>query len=206
MNEIFKDIKDFEGLYQVSNLGNVKSLPKGDGNGKRERILKPSIDTRKNTQYARVTLSKQGKTRRFLVHRLVAETFVDNSEDKPYINHIDNNGLNNSTKNLEWCTHTENMVHSSNQGRQDIVRSKGGKASAKLAYQKAVRKWTTYVGTTIGDLTVIGFKYDNELKIPKFKLVCKCTCGNKTENTYSNIMKSMKMCKECSYKYRKIKI
>jgi len=206
MNEIFKDIKGYEGLYQVSNKGNVKSLPKGDGNGNRERLLKPEIDTRKNTQYCRVTLSKQGKVKRFLVHRLVAEAFLSNDDNKPYINHIDNNGLNNNITNLEWCTQTENMIHSSKQGRQDEVRSKGGKAMAKIAYAKAAEKWKNFIGTSIGDLLVIDYRYDIELKNPKFKLVCKCSCGNITENTYSNIMKSTKMCKECSYKQRKIKI
>lgn len=206
MDEIFIDIKDYEGLYQISNLGRVKSLPKSDGNGNRERILVPEKDMRKNTQYERVTLSKEGKTKRFLVHRLVATTFIPNVENKPYINHIDNNGLNNSVDNLEWCTHTENMIHSSNQGRQDEVRRKGGQATALLMYEKAVAHWSAYIGTQIGNLLVTDIKYDTTFKTPKFKLVCKCTCGNVTENTYHNIMKSMRMCKECSYKYRKMMI
>ena len=206
MDEIFIDIKDYEGLYQISNQGNVKSLPKSDGNGNRERILVPEKDTRKNTQYARVTLSKEGKTKRFLIHRLVATAFIPNLENKPYINHIDNNGLNNCVNNLEWCTHTENIIHSASQGRQDEVRSKGGQATAVLMYEKAVAHWTTYIGMQLGDLLVTDINYDTTCKTPKFKLVCKCSCGNTTENTYYNIMKSMRMCKECSYKYRKMKI
>ena len=206
MNEIFKDIKGYEGSYQISNLGNVKSLAKSDGNGNRDRILNFDKDTRKNTQYSRVTLSKNGKTKRFQVHRLVAETFIPNPENKPFVNHIDNNGLNNMVTNLEWCTQTENMAHSSNQGRQDAVRLKGGNTTGALRTKASQATWAAYVGTTIGNLIVTSFFYDTELKQPKYKLMCKCLCGNTTSGTLSNLLKGTQMCKECSFKQRKMKI
>ena len=106
MSEIYKDIKGYENEYQVSNLGNVKSL-------KRNIILKPDI----NDNYKRVTLCQNGETKRISVHRLVATAFINNPLNKPHINHIDNNPNNNDVNNLEWCTHSENMIHAHNQGR-----------------------------------------------------------------------------------------
>ena len=114
MKEIWKDIKNYEGLYQISNLGRVKSLKRyvnHSGNSKRvvnEKILKPVID---NTKYFVVSLWKDNKHTRPHIHRLVAETFISNLENKPHINHIDGNKLNNSVNNLEWCTPKENIIH-----------------------------------------------------------------------------------------------
>lgn len=206
MNEIFKDIIGYEGLYQISNLGTVLSLPKGDGNGHRTRILKYDIKEHAHTSYARVTLSKNGVAKRFQVHRLVAQAFIPNLENKPFVNHIDNNGLNNAAINLEWCDQTENMKHSSTQGRQDLVRHLGGKAAGALITKASIELWESYIGKVLGNLTVVGFFYDESLKTPRFKLVCKCSCGNTTSNTLANINKNAKMCKECSFKQRKMKI
>ena len=117
MEEVYRDIIGYEGKYQVSNLGNVKSLPKGDGNGNKERLLKQEINKRKHTNYRRVSLSSNGNVKRFLVHRLVGEAFIANPDNKPQINHIDNNGENNNSNNLEWVTGSENMIHAEKQGR-----------------------------------------------------------------------------------------
>lgn len=113
MKEIWKDIKGYEGLYQVSNLGNVKSLERyvNHFSGTRkvqEKILKPVID---NTGYYVVSLWKNNKHSRAHIHRLVAESFIINNDNKPYINHIDGNKLNNNIGNLEWCTPKENNIH-----------------------------------------------------------------------------------------------
>lgn len=102
MTEIFKDIKGYENLYQVSNLGNVLSL-------RRNIILKP----RKNNKgYLQLNLSKEGKIKMFLVHRLVAETFIDNPNNYPIINHKDENPSNNHDDNLEWCSNKYNIQYS----------------------------------------------------------------------------------------------
>lgn len=105
--EIFKDIPDYEGLYQVSNKGRVLSLAKNDGNGNRDRYLKFDI----RGQYYSVTLSKLGIVKRFPVHKLVTQCFIPNPENKKQVNHIDLNKLNNCVENLEWVTPSENAIH-----------------------------------------------------------------------------------------------
>lgn len=112
--EVWKDIKGYEGYYQVSNLGKVKRLAKKvlQSNGSlaiyRERVLKEE-----NTKgYLRVTLSRGNKQKRFLIHRLVATHFILNINKKRFVNHIDGNKENNKFINLEWCTSSENEIHS----------------------------------------------------------------------------------------------
>ena len=102
MNEIWKDISGYEGLYQVSNLGRVKSFQKWKrASCPEEFILSPSLS---NNGYLQVTLYKQKKRKKLLVHRLVAEGFVRNPDNLPHVNHIDENTKNNRADNLEWCT------------------------------------------------------------------------------------------------------
>lgn len=208
MQEIYKDILGYENLYQVSNLGNVKSLPKGDGNGNRERLLKLEVCTKSHTSYYRVSLSKDGVVTRHQVHRLVAQAFIPNLGSKAVVNHIDNNGQNNNLNNLEWCTHTENMQHSSGQGRQDVSRSLGGIAAA-AAREKTYDVYnSSLIGTSIGELTILSYFRDNTLKkttTPKF--VCRCSCGNITTKIKGNLFNPArpKMCNECSFILRKHK-
>lgn len=118
MQEIWKDIKGYEGLYQVSNLGRVKSLPRKIYNngiiGKnkfyisKEKILKERID---HKGYFRVALCKNNIQKDYSIHRLVLENFVENVDNKPCVNHIDGNKQNNNLENLEWCTYSENLNH-----------------------------------------------------------------------------------------------
>lgn len=109
--EIWRDVKGYEGVYQVSNLGRVKRIGKYR-NQVREwesnRLLKPA---KKNNGYMYCQLSKDNKTSPKMVHRLVAEAFIENPENKPTVNHIDGNRANNVVENLEWATYTENNVH-----------------------------------------------------------------------------------------------
>lgn len=98
MDEIWKDIKGYEGLYQVSNLGRVKSL--GNLQNKKEKLLKTNIC---NGYYA-VYLYKNSKKKICLCHRLVAEAFIPNPKNLPFVNHKDDNKLNNRMDNLEWRT------------------------------------------------------------------------------------------------------
>lgn len=113
MTEEWKDIKDFEGFYTVSNLGNIKSLDKyiyynGCKRHSSERILKP-YKNRKG--YLTVVLCKYGKTYPKLVHRLVAEAFIPNLDNKPVVDHIDTNTENNVVDNLRWVTMQENCLN-----------------------------------------------------------------------------------------------
>lgn len=102
MEEIWKDIPGFEGLYQVSNMGRVKSFCKSEKMGKPdEYILNP---TDAENGYANVTLYKSNVRKKFLVHRLVAQAFLPNPNNLPQINHKDENRFNNRVDNLEWCT------------------------------------------------------------------------------------------------------
>ena len=102
--ETWKDIKGFEGIYQISNMGRVKSF-KADPNG---RIL--SIKNSKG-DYLNIVLCHGNKRRSVKVHRLVAEAFVPNPHNKPEVNHIDGNKQNNRADNLEWVTRAENHRH-----------------------------------------------------------------------------------------------
>ena len=115
IDEIWKDIPDYEGLYQVSNLGRIKRLEHKRKNNLintdstyKEHILKPAKQT---SEYMYIVLCKNGKTKGFRVHRLVAQTFIPNPENKPQVNHIDTNKSNNNVNNLEWCSRSENMIH-----------------------------------------------------------------------------------------------
>lgn len=104
MKEIWKPIKDYEGLYEVSDLGRVKSLYHD-----REKILAKRVDT---AGYVTVILYKGKNKKSFIVHRLVAEAFIPNPENKPFINHKDENKTNNIYSNLEWVTQSENISYS----------------------------------------------------------------------------------------------
>ena len=95
MKEIWKDIKDYEGHYQVSNLSRVKSIKFG-----KEIILKQNI----RRGYYYVGLSKNGITKNYFVHRLVAQAFLPNPNNYPCVNHKDENKLNNNVENLEYCS------------------------------------------------------------------------------------------------------
>lgn len=99
MKEIWKDIEGYEGLYQVSNLGRVKSLGNGGSNSK-ERILK---QLNKNGYFG-VCLCKEGKPKGFDIHRLVASEFIPNPDNLPMVNHKDECKTNNRVDNLEWCS------------------------------------------------------------------------------------------------------
>ncbi|MGN1269386.1 MAG: NUMOD4 domain-containing protein [Clostridia bacterium] len=107
MEEVWKDIKGYEGLYQVSNLGRIKSIPR---HGTRKNIH--IISQRHNKcGYKIVNLYKNAKGKAKTVHRIVAETFIENPLSKEDINHIDGNKENNNVTNLEWTSHKENMRH-----------------------------------------------------------------------------------------------
>lgn len=103
MEEIWKDIKGYEGKYQISSHGNVKSLDY-NRTGK-ERLLEFKIDM----YYYRIRLYNNGVGKMHYIHRLVAETFIPNPYNLPCVNHKDENKHNNHVDNLEWCTHLYNM-------------------------------------------------------------------------------------------------
>ena len=114
-SEIWKNIKSYEGLYQISNLGNVRSLDRviegGGSQNKRKlkgRVLKSSL---KSNGYLGFTLCKEGSFKYVSGHRLVAENFLKNPHGLKQVNHIDGNKVNNEVTNLEWCNAFQNMKH-----------------------------------------------------------------------------------------------
>lgn len=98
MNEMWMPVNGFESLYEVSNMGRVRSLPRKTTRGK---ILKPSID---KDGYYRVNLVDDGRSKYYRVHRLVAQAFIKNTFNLPVVNHKDENKQNNRADNLEYCT------------------------------------------------------------------------------------------------------
>lgn len=118
MSEIWKDIPEYEGLYQINKIGEIKTLDKVVKNAKGFRKiygkkLKLQLDKK---GYYRIGLTRNNKQKFYLVHRLVAKTFIPNKNNYPVVNHIDGNTRNNSVTNLEWCTYSYNIKHAYNIG------------------------------------------------------------------------------------------
>lgn len=115
MSEVWKDIVGYEGLYQVSNMGRVKSLREWNGNRhkaqyrEREHILNP---TDNGNGYLIIGLRNGAKRKNHYIHRLVAAAFIPNPNGLKYVNHLDYDKRNNAVDNLEWCTQRENILYS----------------------------------------------------------------------------------------------
>lgn len=112
--EIWKEIPGYEGSFEVSNLGNFRSkdrqVPSRWG-GTRLYPGKPLKVEVMEDGYKRIVLMQNAKKKRYMCHRLVAKTFIPNTENKPFVNHIDGDRGNNCVENLEWCTQSENEQH-----------------------------------------------------------------------------------------------
>jgi hypothetical protein len=132
--EIWKQVKSYEGLYEVSSLGNVKRV--GSFRGVNKMYLNDYyLKHRDNGKgYSRVKLTKENKSKMLMVHRLVAEAFIENPENKKCVNHKNLNKKDNYLSNLEWNTHSENTMHYSNNtplSKQKIRKTKGYTYSEK---------------------------------------------------------------------------
>ena len=138
MQEEWRDIKGYEGLYQVSNLGQVRSLDKIDrwGRFRKSRIIRSRFN---NSGYRVINLSKSGTQKTYLVHRLVAESFIPNPENKPEVNHIDEDKLNNAVSNLNWMTNKENCNYGTRNDRSSTNRNQK-EIAKKVDYKKIAKR------------------------------------------------------------------
>ena len=136
--EYWKPIKGYEGLYEVSNLGRVKSLKFG-----KERMLKVSKDKK---GYLHVVLCKENILKTYYVHRLVAEAFIDNTDNLPCVNHKDENPQNNVVSNLEWCDAKYNLNYGTRNKRISEKMTNGKLSKPVLQYTldgELVKKWSS---------------------------------------------------------------
>ena len=175
MKEVWKDIQGYEGLYQVSNQGRVRSL---DRTVKRRnqpdlpvagKVLSPRIG---KNGYSYVILSKEAKGKTANIHRLVAEAFLDKPEGCNVVNHIDGNKENNACNNLEWCDSSKNNKHAFDTGlinKDNIAKSvmnpnkqnKSNTSGRKGVYfNKQCKKWMAYIRIK-GKQTYLGV-FDNK--------------------------------------------
>lgn len=134
--EIWKDVPDYEGIYQVSSLGQVKSII-----SKKEKILKGRDDT---NGYLKVALYKSKICIQKKIHRLAAMAFIPNPENKPCVNHINGIKSDNRVENLEWCTYSENSKHSFDNNLQ--ISRKGIENNKSKLTEKQVLEIRNYKG------------------------------------------------------------
>lgn len=154
--EEWRDIKGYEGKYQISNYGNVKSLERYDiTNHKVNEIIKR---TEKNQRgYIRVTLENPHK--KFMVHRLVANAFIDNPYNLPQVNHIDGNKENNNVSNLEWCTRSDNLKHAY---KENLIERRAGKKHPLYGVKEGLCKCSKKVVCV-----TTGEKFDSIIEIER---------------------------------------
>lgn len=145
MKEIWRNVKNYEGLYQVSNMGNIKRLGIVNQFGffPKEKILTPK---KCKNGYLRVSLGKQNKFKEFYIHRLVAEHFIENPLLKQQVNHLNGIKNDNRVENLEWVTPKENMRHAIKHGlwKDPGVIQKYSKIGAALAKKITQKKVAMY--------------------------------------------------------------
>lgn len=169
-NEIWKDVKGYEGCYKVSNYGNVKSIERYVNNSDhskrlvRERILTLS---KKDNDYLYVRLSKGNNAKHLYVHRLVGEAFLPNRGKLNVINHIDEIKDNNNVKNLEWCTHAYNITYKGAMKRMVKSRNKTGGSNAERKISQytldgvyirtypSIEKAAMYLGVTAENISSV---------------------------------------------------
>lgn len=152
-NEIWKDIEGYEGLYQISNYGRIKSLEKyiksGIKNSKKVKRKEKILKIQENRYgYNYVNLSKNSEHKYKTIHRLVAQAFIPNPQNKPQVNHIDGDKTNNCISNLEWCTSSENEIHAYkflNKHKNNGNKGKFGKENAKAKVVLQIDKYTNKI-------------------------------------------------------------
>jgi hypothetical protein len=173
--EIWKDIEGYDGYYQISNFGRVKSLSRKSYNGKgyfnsKEKFLKHRAT---NKGYYNYSLTKNNKTIDFLAHRLIAVAFIDNPLNKKTVNHKDSVRTNNSISNLEWASHRENHCHR-------VSKIYKSSKYVGVCFHKATKKWESNI-CVLGKLIHLGiYKTEEEA----YRVRCIYEKNNNIENKY----------------------
>lgn len=166
--EIWKDIKDYEDLYQVSNYGRIKAKKKWSVNERKlidcETILTPFNN---GHNYLVIALRRNTKRKNYYIHRLVADAFIEKVDGKDYINHKDHNRMNNKVENLEWCTQKENIEYSkhlmkhkknkilTNTGERYIIYRKSNKTYRIIINRKEYQSCKTLEGAKLKRDTIL---------------------------------------------------
>lgn len=168
MQEQWKPIKGYEGLYEVSNFGRIKSLGctyigSNQYGARTLRTIKPCIKKTRinNNGYERVALVKNKKAKWYFVHRLVAIAFLDKPAGKNVVNHKDFNRINNNAENLEWVTSSENTLYSYKMGRFDKLKQSNRKRFGKPVLGINLRTGQILTLETIKDANKYGFIHQN---------------------------------------------
>lgn len=169
--EIWRPVAGYEGLYEVSNLGRVKSLDRIAYRGSQVLRLKgaiksPALD---GSGYLQARLTKDGIKALVRVNRLVAEHFIANPDGLPEVNHIDLDKLNNASRNLEWSTHKRNMEHAGNRGRLCGYLNKNKRVKLCPDSVAAIREAARNGGTQRGIAKEFGVSSTTVAKIIKFE-------------------------------------
>lgn len=133
MKEVWKDVVGYEGLYEVSDLGNVRSTKRGN--------LKNLYLKSHNRGYLQVELFKDGKSKMLMVHRIVAQAFIKNADGFPQVNHKDENKTNNRVDNLEWCTGSYNIC-AYYKNHPDFFKNRKSVQKRKRRIGKAINQYT----------------------------------------------------------------
>lgn len=177
MEEIWKDIEEFEGRYQVSNLGNIKSL-----NYANRGYVQNLVPKENNRGYLWVELRKDGKGKPILIHRLVAEAFIENENNYPIINHKDENPLNNTVDNLEWCDNSYNVVYSlKRKGKYSHKRYISKGKNRKLKGKHIIQK--TKDGEFVKEWESLG-EINRSTTMSRWSITECCTGNRKTAHGY----------------------
>ncbi len=203
--QIWSSIIGYEGLYEVSNQGNVRSLHKG---------IKELSIAKSKRGYRVVSLSKNGETKMKTVHQLVAQAFIPNSENKPCINHKDFNRLNNYINNLEWCTYAENNLHSIEEGNRGKTVIQSSQEDQVIQIFDSIRRAEEHTGVANQNISKVckgerelagGFKWeygidkdvfpqfvpvDEEQKVLEFQYGARSVISN-YEEAYNHLYESL---------------
>ena len=195
--QVWKDIPGYEGVYQVSNTGKVRSL-NYRGTGK-TKILKQSTSKH---GYKKVVLYKNKKGKTYLVHRLIAQTFIPNPNNWPQVNHKDENKTNNVAWNLEWCT----SKYNNNYGtcRERMIEKQKDKYVSKETRRKLSKslKGKNRGKDNVHSKPIIMLTLDGEF-IRRWDCIADAVRFlNKNNNCSGNIVKSLKNANKTAYGYK----